>query len=89
MITVKFSGLLDLENDKNTLFLYEDLLPPADVTLNQVFEEILKSYPKTSEKKLKQAILFLNKYQLIAKNRLSAKLKSGDELTFLSPASGG
>ena len=89
MITVKFFGLLGLENEKSTLLLFEDLLLPADVTLKQVFEEILKSCPKTSEKKLNQAILFLNKNQLTSKNRLSTKLKSGDELTFLSPAGGG
>jgi molybdopterin converting factor small subunit len=89
MITVKFFGLLGLENDKSMLQIEESLISTQDVTIKQVFDEILKTCPKMNEKKLSQAILFLNKEQLTAKNRLSTRLKDGDLLTFLSPAGGG
>ena len=89
MITVKFFGLLGLENDKDLLLIDEGLISPYDVTVKQIFDEVLKTCPKMNEKKLTQAILFLNKQQLTARGRLSTKLSDGDLLTFLSPAGGG
>lgn len=82
MITVKFFGMVG--SGKSIVEIDRD-----EITVNQVFQVILKDYPEFTEKQLEQAVLFVNRQQITGRKRLSIVLKDSDELALLSPASGG
>lgn len=82
MITVKFFGLLRVNNNIKQLRVKEG-------TVRQVLDEVMRLHPSITEQQLKQAIMVINKKQITGNKRFSIKLKEGDELVFLSPASGG
>lgn len=82
MITVKFFGLIRVDNNISQIFVNEG-------RASQVLKEIRIAYPGISEQQLIQAIMFVNKNQITGNKRFSMVLKDGDELVFISPSSGG
>lgn len=82
MITVKFFGLISVENNVRQLLVKEG-------TVRQVLNEVMQSCPNISEQQLRQTIMFVNKQHISGNKRFSIVLKDGDELALLSPASGG
>ena len=82
MITVKFYGLISVDNNIEQLEVPEG-------TVSQVLNEIIRLLPNISKEQLMQSIMFVNKKQIIGNSRFSIMLKAGDELALLSPVSGG
>jgi molybdopterin converting factor small subunit len=82
MITVKFFGMLSVD------YKLKELQVEAG-TIEQVLEEIKDIYPEIPKTQLRQAMMFVNQQQVTGNKRFLLALKDGDELAFLSPASGG
>lgn len=82
MITVKFFGLISVDNNIRQLLVKEG-------TVRQVLNEIIQSCPNISEQQLRQVIMFVNKQHISGNRRFFVVLKDGDELALLSPSSGG
>ena len=82
MITVKFFGLLNVDNNIKHLTV-------DNGKLKDVIEEIITKYPTITKKQLLSSVIFINKNQVTSNKRLSTTLKDGDEITFISPTSGG
>ena len=82
MITVKFFGLISVDNNIEKLTLNEG-------TISQVINEVIRRYPSIGKEQLMQAVMFVNKKQITGNRRFSTVLKEGDELALLSPISGG
>lgn len=82
MITVKFFGLISVDNNVIHLVVNEG-------KISQVMNEIRQRCPDISEQQLMQAIMFVNNKQVNGSKRFSMVLKDGDELALLSPSSGG
>lgn len=82
MITVKFFGLLSVDNNVRQLLVKEG-------TVRQVLNEVKQSCPMISEEQLIQAIMVINKQHISGYKRFSVVLRDGDELALLSPVSGG
>lgn len=82
MITVKFFGLISVDNNIKQLLVKEG-------TVRQVLNEVRQSCPNISEQQLGQVILFINKLHVSGNKRFSVVLKDGDELALISPSSGG
>lgn len=82
MITVKFLGLLSVDNNVRQLLVKEG-------TVRQVLNEVKQSCPMISEEQLIQAIMVINKQHISGYKRFSVVLRDGDELALLSPVSGG
>lgn len=82
MITVKFFGLLSVDNNVRQLLVKEG-------TVRQVLNEVKQSCPMISEEQLIQAIMVINKQHISGNKRFSVVLRDGDELALLSPVSGG
>lgn len=82
MITVKFYGLINVDNNIKKLTV-------EDGKLKDVIEEIITKYPSITKKQLLSSVIFINKKQVSSKKSLSTMLKDGDEIAFISPTSGG
>lgn len=82
MITVKFYGPLRITHHIKELILDEG-------SIKEVMEALVQQYPDIHIKELKNSIIIVNKMILTKSNRLSVRLKTGDELVFMSPVSGG
>lgn len=82
MITVKFFGLMRVDNDISTLEVKEG-------SIKQVIAEIVRLHPGITEKQLKQSIIIINSKRVSGRKRFSMVLIAGDELVFLNPPSGG
>lgn len=82
MITVKFFGLLSVDNNVRQLLVKEG-------TVRQVLNEVKQSCPMITEEQLIQAIMVINKQHISGNKRFSVVLRDGDELALLSPVSGG
>ena len=82
MITVKFFGLLSVDNNVRQLLVKEG-------TVRQVLNEVKQSCPMISEEQLIQAIMVINKQHISGNKHFSVVLRDGDELALLSPVSGG
>lgn len=82
MITVKFFGLVRIDNNIGQLQIPEG-------TVRHVFNEVIRLYPRISNEQLIQSIMFVNKKQVIGNRRFSIVLKDGDELALLNPVGGG
>lgn len=81
MITVKFFGLLNVNNSIRQCTVQGD-------KFEDVIEQIISMYPSITKKQLLSSVIFINKNQLVKKN-LKLALKDGDEVAFISPTSGG
>jgi len=82
MITVKFFGLLNVDNNIKHLTI-------DDGKFKDVIEEIITKCPTITKKQLLSSVVFINKKQVASKKSLSITLKNGDEIAFISPSSGG
>lgn len=82
MITVKFFGLISVENNVRQLYAKAG-------KVYQVLNEIRQQCPNISEEQLKKAILVINNELVTNNKRFSIILKDGDELVLITPASGG
>jgi len=82
MITVKFFGLMRVDNDICHFEVKEG-------STKQVIAEIVRLHPGITEKQLKQSIMIVNSRRINGRKRLSMELNAGDELVFLNPPSGG
>ena len=82
MVTVKFFGMIRIHSNVKTIEV-------AEGTIKEIIEEIVTKCPQVEKTLLLQSIIMLNKVQLTGNKRLKQLLKTGDELVFLSPASGG
>ncbi len=82
MITVKFFGLLNVDNNIKHLTV-------DDGKFKDVIEEIITKYPTITKKQLLSSVIFINKKQVASKKSLSITLNNGDEISFISPSSGG
>lgn len=82
MVTVKFFGLLNVDNDLKKLSI-------SDGKLSDIIEEIITLYPTVTKKQLLQSVIFINKKQTSGKRSSTIKLKDNDEVVFISPTSGG
>lgn len=82
MITVKFFGLMSVDNDIRKVEVKEG-------NIKQVIAEIVRLHPGITEKQLKQSIMIINSKRENGRKRLSMELNAGDELVFLNPPSGG
>ena len=82
MITVKFFGLMRVDNDICNFEVKEG-------STKQVITEIVRLHPGITEKQLKQSIMIVNSRRINGRKRLSMELNAGDELVFLNPPSGG
>lgn len=82
MITVKFFGLINVDNNIKHLTV-------DDGKLKDVIEEIVTKYPTITKKQLLSSVMFINKKQVSSKKSFSTTLKDGDEIAFISPSSGG
>ena len=85
MITVKFFGLLNVDNNIKCLIV--DTEKPKDV--KYVIDEIVFKNPSITKKQLLSSVIFINKNQVVSKKSLAITLKDGDEIAFISPTSGG
>lgn len=82
MITVKFFGLIRVDNNISHIVVKEG-------KVRQVLGEVKKACPGISEQQLMQAIMFVNKKHITGNKGFSMVLKDGDELVLISPSSGG
>lgn len=82
MITVKFFGLLSINHAIKMIEMKEG-------KVQDVLSQVIRLYPEITEKQLKQSIMIINKKQVTGNKRFAVELKSGDELVFLNPSSGG
>jgi len=82
MITVKFFGLMSVDNDIRKVEVKEG-------NIKEVIAEVIRLHPGITEKQLKQSIMILNNKRVNGRKGLSIELKAGDELVFLNPPSGG
>jgi molybdopterin converting factor small subunit len=82
MITVKFFGLISIDSNIRKLTARAG-------TVAEVIKEILQQCPNLSEKQLKAAVIVINSKQITGIKRFTTSLQDGDELVFLTPASGG
>lgn len=82
MITVKFFGLISVDNNVRHLLVNEG-------KVSQVLNEVRERCPGISEHQLMQAVMIINNKQIYGSKRFSMMLKDGDELVLLSPSSGG
>lgn len=82
MVTVKFFGLLNVDNNIKHLTV-------DDGKFKDVIEEIITKCPIITKKQLLSSVIFINKKQVASKKSLSITLKNGDEIAFISPSSGG
>jgi len=82
MVTVKFFGLMRIHSHVKSLEVKTG-------TVRDAIEEIVSQQPQIPKESLFQSIIIYNKVQLNGNKRLKYHLKDGDELVFLSPASGG
>ncbi len=64
-------------------------LSMSERTVMEALDEIIKCYPQIDKSQLMQSIMFINQKPVVGKQRLSIKLKAGDELAILSLVSGG
>ena len=82
MITVKFFGVMSIDNNIRKLEVREG-------TVKDVLAEVSGCCPGLTPKQLKQAIMVINKNRVSGHKRMSIVLKAGDELVLLNPPSGG
>ncbi len=82
MITVKFFGMLSIDCN------LQELQVEAG-TIEQALKKIKERYPEIPLSRLRQSMVFVNQKQVTGSKRFSVVLKDGDELAFLTPASGG
>jgi molybdopterin converting factor small subunit len=82
MVTVKFFGLIRIHSNVKYLEVNTG-------TVREAIDQIVKCQPQIDKESLLQSIIIHNKVQLNGNKRLKCNLCDGDELVFLSPASGG
>jgi len=82
MITVKFFGLMSVDNNIRKIEVKEG-------NIKEVISDVMSLYPGITEKQLKQSIMIINSKRVNGRKRLSIELHDGDELVFLNPPSGG
>lgn len=82
MITVKFFGLMSVDNNIRKIEVKEG-------NIKEVLTEVMSLNPGITEKQLKQSIMIINNKRVNGRKRLSMELQAGDELVFLNPPSGG
>ena len=82
MISVKFFGLLNVENNIKHLSIEED-------NFKKVIDAILVEHPNITKNQLLKSIIFINKKQVSGKLSFNIRLNDGDEVVFISPSSGG
>ena len=82
MVTVKFFGMIRIHSNLK-------IVEVAEGSIQEIIDELVKKHSQVDKTLLHQSIIMLNKVQLNGSRRLKQRVKSGDELVFLSPASGG
>ena len=82
MVTVKFFGMIRIHSHLKSIEV-------AEGSIQEIIEEIVKNHTQVDKALLQHSIIMLNKIQLNGSRRFKQSVKSGDELVFLSPASGG
>lgn len=82
MVTVKFFGMIRIHSNLK-------IVEVAEGSIQEIIDELVKKYSQVDKTLLHQSIIMLNKVQLNGGRRLKQRVKAGDELVFLSPASGG
>lgn len=82
MVTVKFFGMYSIDYGMRSTTIQEGRIGDMLVALSI-------KHPQITIKGLNCGIMIINNVPVYGKDRFSVVLNAGDELAFLSPASGG
>lgn len=82
MVTVKFFGMYSIDYGMKSTTVHRG-------RVSDILERLSDKYPQITVKGLKRGIMIINTVPVYGNARFSVILEDGDELAFLSPASGG